>query len=82
MNTVTKCRKCGRPVSVITWGIYRKILVDAEAVKVIADPEGEEFVRHDGSKVRGREATKADWENMTDTEFAFRQHRKTCGVEE
>lgn len=53
MNTVTKCRKCGRPVSVITYGIYRKVLVDAKAVEVIADPEGEEFVRHDGSKVRG-----------------------------
>lgn len=77
-DTVTRCRKCGKPVSVITWGIYRKTLVDAQAVMVVPDPEGEEFLRVDGSKVLAREA---EYE-VEETEPAYRQHRKTCGVEE
>ena len=77
-DTVTRCRKCGKPISVITWGVYRKALVDAAAVMVVADPEGEEFLRVDGSKVLAREA---DYE-VVGAEPAYRQHRKTCGVEE
>lgn len=73
------CRKCGKPVCVIEWGVYRKILVDAEAVDVVPDPHGEEFVRIDGSKIRGREVP---MESAYDYEAAYRQHRKTCGVEE
>ena len=55
-DNVKPCRKCGRPVCVITWGVYRSVLVDAQAVMVAANPEGEEFVRLDGSKVLGWEA--------------------------
>ena len=77
-QSVRTCRKCGRPVSVITWGIYRKILVDAEVVDVIPDPHGEEFVREDGSKMRGIE----EEHGSPLTEPAYRMHRKTCGVEE
>lgn len=73
-----RCRKCGREVAVITWGVYRKILVDAEAVDVVPDQHGEEFVRIDGSKVRGREAEIG----TIGTEPAYRPHRKTCGVDE
>ena len=73
-----RCRKCGKPVAVITWGVYRKVLVDAEAVDVVPDEYGEEFVRIDGSKVRGREAEIG----TIGTEPAYRQHRKTCGVTE
>ena len=69
------CKKCGRRVNIITWGVYRKVLVDAVAVEVIADPEGEDFVRIDGSKVRGFEAA-IDCE--LPTEIAYRMHRKTC----
>ena len=68
---ISNCRKCGRPIGVITWGIYRKAVVDAEAVMVVADPEGEEYVRIDGSKVRAREA---DYE-IDGTEPAYRLHR-------
>lgn len=77
---VNLCRKCGKPVSVITWGIYRKVLVDAEAVEIIADEYGEDFVRVDGSKVRGREADPGLIQS--EAEWAYRPHRKTCGVEE
>lgn len=73
-----RCRKCGRPVAVITWGIYRKVLVDAAAVDVLPDPYGEDFVRIDGSKIRGREAEIG----TPGTEPAYRPHRKTCGVAE
>ena len=74
---VKPCRKCGRPVAVIAWGVYRKVLVDAIAVDVVPDPHGEEFVRIDGSKIRGKEA-----EPLTlKTEPAYRLHRKTCGAE-
>ena len=77
-DMVTRCRKCGKPVAVITWGVYRKALVDATAVMVVTDPEGEEFLRVDGSKVLAREAGY----EVEGTEPAYRQHRKTCGVEE
>ena len=72
------CRKCGKPVIVISWGVYRSILADAEAVDVVPDEYGEEFVRIDGSKIRGREAEIGTLQ----TEPAYRPHRKTCGVVE
>ena len=75
---VNICRKCGKQVSVITWGVYRKVLVDAEAVDVVPDQEGEDFVRIDGSKIRGREAEIG----TNGAEPAYRPHRKTCGVDE
>ena len=76
-QSVKPCRKCGKPVSVITWGVYRKILVDANAVDVVPDPKGEEFVRFDGRKMRGREAEPGTLQ----TEPGYRPHRKTCGVD-
>lgn len=74
------CRECGRPIGIITWGLYRKVVIDPEAVEVIADANGEDFVRIDGSKVRGRAASR-DEEVEIFTEFAYRPHRKTCGGE-
>ena len=73
------CKKCGRRVNIITWGVYRKVLVDAVAVEVIADPEGEDFVRIDGSKVQAREAEPGMIQ--AGTEWAYRPHRKTCGLD-
>ena len=78
---IRKCRKCGKPVSVITWGVYRKVLVDAEAVNVVPDPEGFEFIRIDGSKVRGIpmeifEPLQYDL-NPSEFEYVYRPHR--CG---
>ena len=75
---INKCRKCGKPIGIITWGIYRKEIVDAEAVMVVPDPEGEQFLRMDGSKVQAREA---DYE-IDYAEPAYRPHRKTCGMKE
>ena len=69
------CRKCGKPIAIITWGIYRKAVVDPEAVWVTADPDGEEYVRIDGSKVT---ATPAGHTITVGAEPAYRQHRKTC----
>lgn len=77
MRTIHSCRFCGKKIGIITWGVYRKVVVDAAAVMVHAQEEGEEFIRIDGSKVRGREIT-ID-ENVT-AEPAYRPHRKTCGV--
>lgn len=71
-----RCRKCGQVIGIIEWGIYRKALVDATAIRVIADPDGEEFIRIDGSKVLAREA--AEDEQSTRAEYAYRLHRKTC----
>ena len=72
---VRTCRFCGKKIAVITWGIYRKSVVDAEVVDVIPDPDGEDFVRVDGSKVQGREAG-----FFTEgTEPAYRIHGKSCG---
>ena len=75
-----KCRKCGRPVSVITFGIYRKVLVDAEAVPAVADMSGEEFVRMDGSRMRGREIPMGTITEKV-PEYVYRPHYRTCGVE-
>ena len=75
-DAIRKCRFCGQDVAVITWGVYRKVVVDAAAEMVVADPEGEEFVRIDGSKIRGVEAQPGTLQ----TEVAYRPHRKSCEV--
>lgn len=72
---VKKCKFCGKPIAVITYGIYRKSVVDAEVVDVVPDPKGEEFVRIDGTKIRGREAELG----TLGTEPAYRIHGRSCG---
>lgn len=72
---VKTCKFCGKKIAVITWGIYRKSVVDAEVVDVIPDPDGEDFVRYDGSKFRGREAEIG----TIGTEPAYRIHGRSCG---
>lgn len=74
-NDFRLCRTCGKPISVIEWGVYRKVIVDAEHVDVIPDVNGEDFVRIDGSKIRGKEAPVG----TIGTEPAYRPHRKSCG---
>ena len=76
-DAVKTCRFCGKPVSIITWGVYRKVVVDAEAVMVRADPDGEEFVRIDGSKVKAVELPFMP-ENGGTGEPAYRMHGKNC----
>ena len=44
-SAIRNCRHCGAQIMVIEWGIYRKVLVDAEAVNVVADPDGPESGR-------------------------------------
>ena len=77
-NDIYTCKYCGRKIGIITGGIYRKTVVDAEAVMVIADPEGETFLRVDGTKVRAREAAYEE----AGAEPAYRPHRKNGGVPE
>jgi len=77
-DSVKRCKFCGKPIDIITWGVYRKAVVDAEAVMVRADPDGEEFIRVDGSKVR---AVIVDYESEEKAEPAYRIHRLTCGGE-
>ena len=73
-ESIKTCRFCGRQVRIITWGVYRKIVVDAGPVNVVPAEEGEDFVRLDGSKIRGVEAgIGTAW-----AEPAYRPHRKTC----
>ena len=76
-DSFKRCRLCGKPVGIITWGVYRKVVVDAEAVEVVPDPHGEEFVRIDGSKVRGTVAEPG----TIMVEHAYRPHRRSCGME-
>lgn len=75
-NSFKKCRWCGKQIGIITWGVYRKVVVDADPVDVVPDEFGEEFVRIDGSKIRGREAEPGTMQ----TEPAYRPHRKSCEV--
>ena len=74
-DAIQKCRFCGKPIAVITYGIYRKSVVDAAVVDVVPDPKGEEFVRIDGTKIRGREAEIG----TIGTEPAYRIHGRSCG---
>ena len=77
-ESIFTCKFCGKKIGVITYGIYRKAVVDAEAVIVAPDPEGEDFVRIDGTKIRGVEVPfMPDGEGAG--EPAYRLHRKTCG---
>lgn len=75
-NGIKTCRFCGKKVAIIECGIYRKVVVDAEAVDVYADPDGEQFIRYDGSKVKGFEA---GIDCVFQTEPAYRPHRWSCG---
>lgn len=75
----TTCRKCGRRIAVITWGVYRKVVVDPEYFMVVPDPESEEeFVRIDGSKIQGSE--RMNYLGDEPAEHAYRMHRRTCGA--
>ena len=76
-DSTMKCRFCGKDIAIITWGVYRKVVVDAAAVMVEANPEGECFVRFDGSKVRGFEV---DFISEKPAEYAYRPHRFSCGA--
>ena len=77
-SRVKICRQCGKPICIIPQRLYRSITVDAEAVEVVADRLGDEFIRFDGTKVKAREV-RPD-EIMEGTEYVYRQHRKTCGI--
>ena len=70
------CRKCGAVIDIITRGIYRNVVVDAQAVDVHAEEGGEIFYRIDGSKLQGREMEIGSQEK---TEPAYRPHERTCG---
>lgn len=74
------CKKCGKEILIIPQRMYRSITVDADAIPVLADPLGDEFIRWDGTKVKAR-ALKMD-EIVDGEEYAYRPHRWTCGVEE
>ena len=78
-DTVRTCRKCGKKIDLIK-DRYRTVIVDAEAVEVIADPLGDNYVRWNGDKVRAR-AVKPD-EIIDGAEFAYRPHRWSCGGED
>ena len=76
-GTIRTCKHCGAQVMIIEWGIYRKVLVDAEAVNVRPDKNGQEYIRYDGSKVRGF----AMLIDALNTEPAYCPHSRSCGLE-
>lgn len=65
------CRKCGQMIDIIEFGVYRKAIVDAVPYYVLADPEGEQFLRIDGSKVQEKEVPF----ETEGTEPAYKPHR-------
>ena len=74
-NGMKICRKCGKQISIITWRAYRSVLVDPEAVDVVPDPDGEEYLRVDGSKIMALEVA---FDYQGPAEPAYRPHAKTC----
>ena len=78
-DSITTYRFCGRKIGIITWGVYRKVVVDADPIEVITAAEGEEFIRIDGSKVRAKEVEPGVIQ--PGSEWVYRAHRKTCAVD-
>lgn len=74
------CRQCGKEISIIPQRMYRSVIVDADAVEVIADRLGDEFIRFDGTKIKAREIGRD--EIVKGAEYAYRPHAKTCGKED
>ena len=75
------CKHCGKEILIITKRLYRYITVDAEAVEVVPDPKGEQFIRFmDGSKIKARPISmdeaialeRGSGKNVV--EYAYRQH--------
>ena len=73
-RVLPKCRKCGKQIAIMSYGVYRSTIVDPGAVYILPDQHGEEFIRIDGSKVRGREVD----DGTLGAEPVYRMHRKTC----
>ena len=65
------CRHCGMMIDIIETGLYRKILVDAVPYYVKPDPEGEQFLRVDGTKIKAKEMPF----ESDGTEPAYKPHR-------
>ncbi len=70
-EAVKVCRKCGLMIDIITTGIYRKTVVDAVPYYVAPDPEGEQFLRIDGTKIQAKEMPF----EKEGTEPAYKPHR-------
>ena len=78
-SNIKRCKFCGKPIAVIECGLYRKVVVDADVVEVIADANGEEYIRFDGisgGKIKARPTEPLD--DMTAVEWAYRPHRWSC----
>lgn len=75
-ETMKSCRKCGKLIGILSRGLYRNVVVDASGFEVVPDPEGEEFIRIDGSKVRAKILDRYD-DDTVEAEYAYRPHK--CG---
>ena len=73
-DSFKRCKNCGKMIGIIRERPYRKILVDAEAVMVAPHTSGREYVRIDGSKIKGMEVA---YDSAVNAEPAYRPHR--CG---
>ena len=66
------CRKCGLMIDIIDTGLYRhEIVDDAVPYYVVPDPEGEQFLRIDGTKIQAKEMPF----EKEGTEPAYKPHR-------
>lgn len=74
------CKHCGKEILILSERMYRSIVVDAEAVAVVADPLGDEYIRLNGTKVKARALKIDEFDNRS--EYAYRPHKWTCGVTE
>ncbi len=68
-------RKCGRRIDIIKARAYRHIIVDAFPVVVLPDPFGDEYIRLDGTKMRGTPAPMDSEHSKEAAEGVFRPHR-------
>ena len=72
-ETFKRCRKCGRMIGIIQARAYRSIIVDAETQFVHEDPDGEIYIRIDGTKMRGKQADDYNDDRIT-CEAVWRPH--------
>lgn len=75
-DSFKRCKHCGRMIGIIRVNAYKKIIVDADPVTVHQDRLGDEYIRIDGSRMRGiPDNTYEDCEPTA--EVVWRRHR--CG---
>ena len=73
-DSFKRCRHCGKMIGIIKKWPFGKIIVDADTKFVFPEPDGEIYIRINGTKMRGTESTRWDDDRVED-EAVWKPHR-------